>query len=394
MEVQGSKKTNIPKIVRFECPKADWKRVMNAARRTWGKKPLDKEPSDKFKRKILLAEHSPIRLLEYDFTIEGIRQWVTVHLVRHHEGCEKFVHTQRQDINDEIERIVAKVVELMSEAGLLKEGWRERDYLFQGQGNDMDMTCNAQAFMNNSRKRLCYGCPSKETRQAWEIVIEMLKEIDPILAEKCVPECVYRSFCPEHDRCCGYVNTDAYKRRLVLYQNIDEEEWKEADGYKGFYVSSLGRVKREKYIDSLGRTHEEKYVAIINNKARGGYEYVHLGDKCKSLARLVAETFIPNPDNKPDVNHIDGNKYNNTIKNLEWVTSIENKSHAWNIGLINAKHRMQKIRCIETGEIFESVVDCSRKMGIDRRSIFRQLNGEKEKVKGYSFERIKTMSQN
>ena len=133
MEVQGSKKTNIPKIVRFECPKADWKRVMNAARRTWGKKPLDKEPSDKFKRKILLAEHSPIRLLEYDFTIEGIRQWVTTHIVRHHEGCEKFVHTQRQDINDEIERTVAKVVELLSEAGLLKEGSRERDYLFQGQ---------------------------------------------------------------------------------------------------------------------------------------------------------------------------------------------------------------------------------------------------------------------
>lgn len=380
------------KVTRMECPKADWKRVLNAARRTWGKHPLDKEPSDKFKRKILLAEHSPIRLLEYDFTIEDIRQWVTVHLVRHHEGCEKFVHTQREDINQEIEKMTKMVINLLYEAELLREGWKPRDYMFQGEGNDMDMTCNAQAFMNISRKRLCYGCASKETRQAWEIVIEMLKDVDPILAEKCVPECVYRSFCPEHDRCCGYVNTDAYKRRLVLYQNIDEEEWKEADGYKGFYVSSLGRVKREKYIDSLGRTHEEKYVAIINNKARGGYEYVHLGDKCKSLARLVAETFIPNPDNKPEVNHIDGNKYNNSIKNLEWVTSIENKSHAWDTGLINAKHRMQKIRCIETGEIFESIVDCSRKMGIDRRSIFRQLNGEKEKVKGYSFERIKTMS--
>jgi sarcosine oxidase delta subunit len=209
------------KVTRFECPKADWVRVVNAARRTWGKAPINHEPSDKFKRKILLAEHSPIRLLEYDFTIEGIRQWVTVHLVRHHEGCEKFVHTQRQDINDEIERIVAKVVELLSEAGLLKEGWRERDYLFQGQGNDMDMTCNAQAFMNISRKRLCYGCPSKETRQAWEIVIDMLKEIDPILAEKCVPECVYRGFCPETDRCCGYVNTDAYKKRLEEYRRVD-----------------------------------------------------------------------------------------------------------------------------------------------------------------------------
>lgn len=209
------------KVARMECPKADWKRVLNAARRTWGKQPLDKEPSDKFKRKILLAEHSPIRLLEYDFTIEDIRQWVTVHLVRHHEGCEKFVHTQREDINQEIEKMTKMVINLLYEAELLREGWKPRDYMFQGEGNDMDMTCNAQAFMNISRKRLCYGCPSKETRQAWEIVIDMLKEIDPILAEKCVPECVYRGFCPETDRCCGYVDTKAYQERLVEYRRIE-----------------------------------------------------------------------------------------------------------------------------------------------------------------------------
>lgn len=212
------------KVIRMESAKTDWTRVLNAARRTWGKTPLDKVPSDKFKRKILLAEHSPIRLLEYDFTIEGIRQWVTTHLVRHHEGCEKFVHTQRQDINDNIERIVEKVVELMRQAGLLKEGWRERDYLFQGQENDMDMTCNAQAFINISRKRRCFGCPSKETRQAWEAVMSYLKEVDPILESKCVPECIYRGFCPEFDRCCGYVNTEAYQKRLENYRRIDDAD--------------------------------------------------------------------------------------------------------------------------------------------------------------------------
>ena len=211
---------NNPKVTRFECVKPDWMRVVNAARRTWGKAPIDHEPSDKFKRKILLAEHSPIRLLEYDFTIENIRQWVTVHLVRHHEGCEKFVHTQRQDINEEIENIVAKVIEVLSNVGITNNGWRERDYLFQGQCNDMDMTCNAQAFINISRKRLC-RCASPETRQAWEIVIAMLKEVDPTLAEKCVPECVYRGFCPEHDRCCGYANTSAYQRRLNEYRKFE-----------------------------------------------------------------------------------------------------------------------------------------------------------------------------
>lgn len=213
--------SNKPKVTRFECVRPDWIRVINAARRTWGKKPINHEPSDKFKRKILLAEHSPIRLLEYDFTIEGIRQWCSAHLVRHHQGALHFVHTQRQDINADIEKIVQKVVEVLSDANMLNDGWRERDYLFQGQGNDMDMTCNAQAFINISRKRLCIGCASPETRQAWEVVIEMLKEFDPILAEKCVPECVYRSFCPEFDRCCGYVNTEAYKKRLEEYRKIE-----------------------------------------------------------------------------------------------------------------------------------------------------------------------------
>ena len=154
-----------------------WKRVLNAARRTVGKSPLDKEPSYSFKKKILLAEHSPIRLLEYDFSWEDIKQWVTVHLVRHHEGCEKFVHSQRED---------------------RRELSVPRDELPQGSLNDMDMTCNAQAMINISRKRLC-SCASKETREAWSQVIEKLKKVDPVLAEVCVPECIYRGFCPETD---------------------------------------------------------------------------------------------------------------------------------------------------------------------------------------------------
>ena len=187
------------KVNRLECVKPDWNRVLNAARRTVGKKPIpDKEPSETFKKKILLAEHSPIRLLEYDFTWEDIKQWVTVHLVRHHEGCEKFVHTQREDRRD---------------LGV------PRDELPQGSLNDMDMTCNAQSFINISRKRLC-RCASKETREAWELVIKYLNEIDPVLASKCVPECIYRGFCPEFDRCCGYCNTEAYKKRLKEYRSI------------------------------------------------------------------------------------------------------------------------------------------------------------------------------
>ena len=181
-----------------------WNRVLNAARRTVGKVPLSKEPSDKWKAKMLLSEHSPIRLLEYDFSWADIKQWVTVHLVRHHEGCEKFVHSQRTDRNPDL-------------AGL------NRDELPQGLLNDMDMTCNAQALINISRKRLC-NCASFETHQAWKQVIEEIRKVDPILADKCVPECLYRGFCPEFDRCCGYVNTPKFKIDLAKYRSIDYNE--------------------------------------------------------------------------------------------------------------------------------------------------------------------------
>lgn len=190
-------------VTRLECVKPDWNRVLNAARRTVGKKPIKKEPSQSFKKKILLAEHSPIRLLEYDFTWEDIQQWVTAHLVRHHEGCEKFVHSQRTDRNEKLKGL-------------------NRDELPQGLLNDMDMTCNAQSFINISRKRLC-NCASKETREAWTAVIEYLKEIDPELAAVCVPECIYRGFCPEFDRCCGYCNTEAFKKRLEEYRKVPQK---------------------------------------------------------------------------------------------------------------------------------------------------------------------------
>lgn len=183
---------------------SSWKRVLNAARRTIGKKPLDKEPSNSWKAKILLAEHSPIRLLEFDWTWSFIQQWVTTHLVRHHEGCEKFVHSQRVDRNPAL-------------AGL------SRDDLPQGLLNDMDMTANAQALINISRKRLC-SCASKETREAWKQVIEEIRKIDPVLADKCVPECLYRGFCPEFMNPCGYAGTKKFRMDLEKYRSVEYDE--------------------------------------------------------------------------------------------------------------------------------------------------------------------------
>lgn len=179
-----------------------WKRALNAARRTIGKAPLAKEPSKSWEAKMLLAEHSPIRLIEFDWTWKDIMQWVTTHLVRHHEGCEKFVHSQRGD------RRILPV---------------PRNELPQGALNDMDMTANAQAIINISRKRLC-SCASKETREAWKQVVEAIREVDPVLADKCVPECLYRGFCPEFMNPCGYSKTKKFEEDLQKYRNTDYEQ--------------------------------------------------------------------------------------------------------------------------------------------------------------------------
>ena len=182
----------------------NWKRVLNAARRTIGRKPIDKDPSDDWKGKMLLAEHSPIRLLEFDWSWGNIRQWVTAHLVRHHEGCEKFVHSQRGDRR-----------KILDDYGV-----ETRDDLPQGALNDMDMTANAQALINISRKRLC-NCASKETREAWLKVKEAIAEIDPVMASKMVPECIYRGFCPEFLSPCGYSKTKKYEQELLKYRGWD-----------------------------------------------------------------------------------------------------------------------------------------------------------------------------
>ena len=283
------------KVTRLECLKPDWVRVVNAARRTVGKAPIAKEPSENFKYKVLLAEHSPIRLLEYDFTWEDIKQWVTVHLVRHHEGCEKFVHTQRTDRNEELKGL-------------------NRDELPQGLLNDMDMTCNAQSFINISRKRLC-SCASVETRNAWKLVIKYLKEIDPALASKCVPECIYRGFCSECDKSCGYVNTDDYKRKLVYYRQYKEEKWvplivlNTEKGYeiketKDYEISSWGRIRKN-----------NKEIEIFSSETN--IEYFYYDGIQYKLSHAVYRSF--NGDFHGELIHIDGNLYNNTLDNLKLI---------------------------------------------------------------------------
>lgn len=103
-----------------------------------------------------------------------------------------------------------------------------------------------------------------------------------------------------------------------------KEIWKDIKGYEGIYkISNLGNVKSNKLLKKELCTNGYFRVTLYNEKSPKRF-LVH---------RLVAETFIPNPENKPQVNHIDGNKLNNCVCNLEWATSKENNVHAFKLGL-------------------------------------------------------------
>lgn len=194
-----------------------WERALNAARRTVGKKPLSKDPSAEWKRMTLMAEHSPIKLVEYTIMFEDLRQWVGVHLLRH-EHTLPFIHTQRVDRRKDIESLTDKVMGIISDDIKAGPDFNRRDYLFQGEVNDQDFVVNAQTLINISRKRLC-SCASKETRFAWRAVKEAIREVDPIIADFMQPNCIYRGFCPEMESC-GLWKTEKFAKRLKDYRNL------------------------------------------------------------------------------------------------------------------------------------------------------------------------------
>lgn len=155
-----------------------WNEALNAARNTVNALPREGEPSEKFKREILDAEHSPCRIPTYRVRMSGIPYWVSVHLVRHKHGVEHFVSTQRTDRTGKF-----------------------RDVLPQDAPVNHTMVLNAQEFMFISRRRLCRTA-SVETRSVWSEVVRALREVDPVLADFCVPMCVYRGgFCHEAYGC-------------------------------------------------------------------------------------------------------------------------------------------------------------------------------------------------
>ncbi|MFW5411600.1 HNH endonuclease [Aerococcus urinaeequi] len=111
--------------------------------------------------------------------------------------------------------------------------------------------------------------------------------------------------------------------------------WKDVEGFEGLYkVSSEGVL--------IGTSRRGTKGGVVKqHKMKHEYMEYHLYKNCKRYHeyahRLIAKHFIPNPDNKPFINHIDGNRANNSIKNLEWVTNEENVRHAVRTGLFDIK---------------------------------------------------------
>lgn len=151
-----------------------------------------------------------------------------------------------------------------------------------------------------------------------------------------------------------------------------KEEWKPVKGFEGLYeVSNLGQVR------SLDRLRKNvKGMAKINGRIITGnhgekhyYQVaLHKDGKKKymSVHRLVAEAFIPNPDGKSQVNHIDGNKQNNVVSNLEWVTPSENILHSFETGLnthIGEKNIQAKLTREQVAEIKKLYVKGGKEYG-------------------------------
>ena len=158
----------------------DWVEIKNACRITVNKEPTPTKPTSEFKIKLLLSEHSPIRLGEIVFTWSSIKSWVATHFARHWIGWEKWISTQRGDRTN-----------------------IDRDKSPQSTLVTMKVKSNPQSLINVSKVRLCFQA-SKETREKMEDLKISIKESgEEEVALVMQPMCIYRCGCSEFETC-GY----------------------------------------------------------------------------------------------------------------------------------------------------------------------------------------------
>ncbi len=165
------------------------------------------------------------------------------------------------------------------------------------------------------------------------------------------------------------------------------EVWKDIEGYEELYqVSNLGRVKSLNY----NKTSKSKILSPRKNKTRYLSVCLFKNKKCKAfyIHRLVAQAFIPNPNNYPCINHKDENPNNNNVDNLEWCTHKYNMNYGTklerqsekmkgiNVGSKSASAR--KVICVTTGEMFDCIKEASEKTGVSRANICECCKGKRK----------------
>lgn len=175
-----------------------------------------------------------------------------------------------------------------------------------------------------------------------------------------------------------------------------EEIWKDIEGYDGLYqVSNTGRVRS--FIKWKDRISETPRI-LKQARQKTGYLFVGLSKdsnvKYERIHRLVAKAFLDNPENKPEVNHIDGDKTNNNLFNLEWATRSENGKHSYRMGLNwfsekqyeKIMERAKPVQQTKNGNVigeYESAADAHRKTGICRQNISKCCSGTLKTAGGY-----------
>lgn len=162
------------------------------------------------------------------------------------------------------------------------------------------------------------------------------------------------------------------------------EIWLPLNGYPNYEVSSRGSVRNRKTgkILKTELTNAGYRRVVLYN----GTSHVH-----KSVHRLVSEAFY-GPRERMEVNHIDGDKSNNFVLNLEWCTAKENMRHAVRAGLKqpSGPHSQIRVRIVETGDVYDSIADCARAIDGSHEHIRRILKGYpgRHSHLGYHFEKV------
>ena len=162
-----------------------------------------------------------------------------------------------------------------------------------------------------------------------------------------------------------------------------DEIWRDIKNYEGLYqVSNLGRVK------SLNYRHTGREQILKPIKYNNDYLRINLWKnnkmKTHTIHRIVAQTFLDNPNNYPCINHIDENKTNNNITNLEWCTHEYNNNYGTRIQRTVESNSIP-IYCLETNKIYKSAKECAKELKLSRENIVNILKGRQKQAKGYTF---------